>query len=113
MGFSSFYPEPSPMTEETNIATDRRLESPARCDCGDRALICPETEQYFVCLGDMLKTVYQLEKNNARMALIQQKMHIRCGHPCDGRWAMVTITRDENRAACELVVVYMHMDHGC
>jgi hypothetical protein len=43
-------PNPPPMTdEEKNIATERRLESPPRCDCGDRAMICEDTAKYFVC----------------------------------------------------------------
>jgi hypothetical protein len=37
-------PNSPPMTgDEKNLATDEQLESPPRCDCGDRVVICPET----------------------------------------------------------------------
>jgi hypothetical protein len=34
--------------EEKNVATERRLESPSRCDCGDHAVIYEDTAKYFV-----------------------------------------------------------------
>jgi hypothetical protein len=41
---------PPPMTdEEKDVATKRRLESPPRCDYGDRAFICEDSVKYFVC----------------------------------------------------------------
>lgn len=66
--------------------------------------ICPETEQYFVCPGNMLKIVDQLEKINAHMSPYPtENAHSMCASM---RRPMVTITRDGG-------VVYMHMDHGC
>jgi hypothetical protein len=41
---------PPPMTDEENdLATERRLESPPRCDCRDRVVLCEDTAKYFVC----------------------------------------------------------------
>jgi hypothetical protein len=43
-------PNPPVMTEEEkNVATERRLESPPRCNCGDRVVICEDTVKYFMC----------------------------------------------------------------
>jgi hypothetical protein len=47
LGASS--PNLPPMTDEENIAIQRRLESPPRCDCGDHAVIYEDTTKYFVC----------------------------------------------------------------
>jgi hypothetical protein len=43
-------PNPSPRTDaEKDVATERRLESPPRCHCRDRAVIDEDTAKYFVC----------------------------------------------------------------
>jgi hypothetical protein len=42
-------PNPPLMTdEEKNLDTERRPESPPRCDCGDRVVICEDTVKYIV-----------------------------------------------------------------
>jgi hypothetical protein len=51
--FKRWVPPPPnlpPMTDaEKGVATERRLESPPRCDCGDRDVINEDTAKYFVC----------------------------------------------------------------
>jgi hypothetical protein len=43
-------PNHPPMTDvEKEVATERRMESPPRCDCEDRVVIDEDTAKYFVC----------------------------------------------------------------
>jgi hypothetical protein len=43
-------PNPPPMTNaEKEVATERRMDSPPRCDCGDRAVIDEAYEKQFCC----------------------------------------------------------------
>jgi hypothetical protein len=46
--------------EEKNLATERRLESPPRCDCGDRAVICEDTAKYFMCPNNNYVSAWQM-----------------------------------------------------
>jgi hypothetical protein len=41
---------PPPMMDvEKDVATEIRMDSPPRCDCGDRAVIDEDTAKHFVC----------------------------------------------------------------
>jgi hypothetical protein len=43
-------PNPSPMMDaEKEVATERQMDSPPRCDCGDRVVIDKDTVKHFVC----------------------------------------------------------------
>jgi hypothetical protein len=42
-------PNSPPMTDVEEVATQRRMELPPRCDCGDRAVIDEDTVKHFVC----------------------------------------------------------------
>jgi hypothetical protein len=43
---------PPPMADaEKEVATERRMDSLPRCDCGDRAVIDEDTAKHFVCLN--------------------------------------------------------------
>jgi hypothetical protein len=51
--FKRWVPPPlnlPPMTdEEKNLTTNRQLDSPPWCDCGYHVVICPETQEHFMC----------------------------------------------------------------
>jgi hypothetical protein len=41
---------PPPMTDvEKEVATERRMDSPPRCDCGDHVVIDENTAKHLVC----------------------------------------------------------------